>query len=216
MKFNVQEVVAQYSSFVIRWYVIIRFLIINIDIIEKVLHYIPRGSKLVNFGCGFGLFDCVIGLSDPRMRITGYDLNTRRIQLATETARRLNLVNLRFFCADVTRHDVREECGAILMLDLLHHVDYRQQQQVLEKCHAMLEPGGVLVIKDIHKRNKFKLWFTYVLDAIMTKNAPVYYFNDTAMFEYLQTMGFYVIRIRIRDWLPYPHILFICYKDAHV
>lgn len=215
MKYAVSAVVRQYESPVIRWYVRARFMIINIDIFNALTHYLPSEGRLLTLGCGFGFFECVLGLLYPDLKIRGYDLNPKRIETARLTAKKLNLRSVEFVHGDVTQLDFDSGWDAVLMLDLLHHAGpQNKQHELLDKCASILNPNGIMIIKDIHKRNFLKLAFTWLLDKIMTKNEPLYYFDDSAMQEYLAMKNFWAICLDINDWLPYPHILYVAKRNA--
>ena len=212
MKYIIKIVADQYDSLIIRCYVRIRFIIININLLEMIVNYIPRNGKLVTLGCGFGLFECAIALLNPALEIYGYDLNEERIRQAKKVSKKLNLNNVNFFCLDVTDEDICQNCNCILILDLLHHISFSDQEKVLNRCYEMLSHDGVMIIKDIHCRNKLKLYFTWLLDIIMTKNGPVYYFDQQLMRSRMQSMHLHTIEMPINDWLPYPHILYLGFK----
>ncbi len=213
MNYVIKIVADQYDSLIIRCYVRIRFIIININLLEMIMNYIPRSGKLVTLGCGFGLFECAIALLNPALKIFGYDLDEDRICQAKKVSKKLNLRNVNFFCRDVTDEDVRQNCDCILILDLLHHIPFSDQEKILKRCYEMLSPNGVMIVKDIHCRNKVKLYFTWLLDKLMTKNEPVYYFDQLLMRSRMQSMHLHTIEMPINDWLPYPHILYFGFKS---
>lgn len=212
MKYIIKIVADQYDSPIIRCYARIRFIIININLLEMIVNYIPRNGKLVTLGCGFGLFECAIALLNPALEIFGYDLSEERIKQAKKVSEKLNLRNVNFFCRDVTGGDIWQNCNCILILDLLHHIPFPDQEKVLKRCNEMLSQDGVMIVKDIHRRNKVKLYFTWLLDILMTKNEPVYYFDQQLMRSRMQSMHLHTIEMPINDWLPYPHILYLGFK----
>lgn len=214
MIYNFQTVKSVYPNWIIRIYVTLRFMIINREIVRTLLHYIPVRGRLLNIGCGFGLFDLTLGLSYPLKKILGIDLNPRRIRIARQAAQELNLTNVNFMVADISKTSLEGPFSGILILDVLHHIDRNAQRRVIAQCANILEAGGVLVIKDIEGRRGFKLFFTWLLDKIMTRNESMYYFTSNSMIALLRQHKFYVIRIRISDLLPYPHVLLVCHKQS--
>jgi len=210
----VKTITRAYDSKLIRAYVTIRFRIINTKILDTILNYFRPENDLLILGCGFGLFDLLAGLKWPNKRIYGVDLSEKRIDLARTAARRLGLKNNTFEVQDLSEKGLH--LGAfdeILMLDVLHHLPLDSHNRTLKSCFEILRPGGILVIKDIHRDNRPKLLFTWILDALMTKNEPVFYRDETSLTSELTDIGFaQVIRIRINDILPYPHIQYVCIK----
>ena len=211
----VRTVTRTYDSWIIRTYVTLRFRIINTKILDTMLNYIQPDRDLLVLGCGFGLFDLLVGLKWPQKKIYGVDRDERRIQTARRSADQLGLVNNVFDVQDLSVKGVRFGMfDEILMLDILHHLPRGQHDELLRTCHDILRPGGRLILKDIHRGNRFKLFFTWLLDMLMTNWEPVFYRDEDDLRNDLKRFGFnQVIAIRLNDILPYPHIQFVCIKE---
>jgi len=203
-----------YDSFVIRAYISVRFRIINTKILDTILNYISPDRDLLVLGCGFGLFDCLVGLRWPDKEIRGIDRDEKRIGMAREAARRLGLENNTFDVLDLSEKAIPSTpVDEILMLDVLHHIPGDQHEKLLRACHEVLRPGGYLIIKDIHRGSRAKLFFTWALDMLMTGGEPVCYRDEVDLRAQLRSIGFArVLALRIDDLLPYPHIQYVCIK----
>lgn len=213
IKHIINTIIRAYPDRLIRAYVYLRFKIINTTIIEAILNYFRPERSTLMLGCGFGLFDFVLGLKFPFKKIHGIDINERRIAMAREIAGKLGLRNNTFLCADLSRHDAGlGNYDEILLLDLLHHIPPDAQADLLRKCHETLPSGGCMVIKDIHTANKLELFFTWLLDKLMTGGEPLYYRSMEDLTAFLKQIGFDVLCLFMDDILPYPHILYVCHK----
>lgn len=212
----IRTIVSAYSSPVIKVYIYLRFKIINRTILEAMLNYLRPDGRLCVMGCGFGLFDLLIGLKWPEKEILGFDNNPQRIETAKETAEKLGLVNNRFEVRDLEKENADfDDFDQMLLLDVLHHINRSEHQRLLRQCYAGLNPGGYLIVKDIHTANPLKLFFTWVLDLLMTKGEKVFYRSEQEVLELLSEVGFdRVIRLRLDDILPYPHILYVAIKGS--
>src|SRR5947208_3572780 len=70
--------------------------------------------------------------------------------------------------------------------------------------------GGRLLVKDVDTRPAPKRWFTWLLDKAMAPAVPVHYWSADALAGALEGAGFVVRRHLMVDWLPYPHVLYVC------
>ena len=211
----IKTITGSYDSWITRLYCTIRFRIINPRILDGMLNYTRPDGELLVLGCGFGLFDLVVGLRWPKKRIRGLDIDPLRIATARRSADRLGLRNNRFEVRDLSQLDAPlGNCDEILMLDVLHHVPRDQHEHLLRACYDALRPGGYLILKDIHRANRFKLFFTWLLDALMTGGEPVAYRDEKELRDELTQLGFDpVLTIRLDDILPYPHVQYVCIKE---
>jgi 2-polyprenyl-3-methyl-5-hydroxy-6-metoxy-1,4-benzoquinol methylase len=203
-----------YESVVVRTYIAIRFRIINTKILDTILNYISPDRRLLVLGCGFGLFDCLVGMRWPEKQILGVDRDEKRIAMARGAAERLGLTGNTFEIVDLAEKGMPGGAiDEILMLDILHHIPRDQHESLLRGCYEALTPGGYLIIKDIHRDSRFKLFFTWLLDMLMTSWEPVFYREEDELGSDLKGLGFDpVVTIRINDLLPYPHIQYVCIK----
>lgn len=101
------------------------------------------------------------------------------------------------------------------MLDVIHHLPAERVPDFLTKLRSILAPGGILVIKEVADRPYFKRLFTLVLDRLMVGlKEPIRYWPPDELRERLRGLGFTVHRHRMNDYLPFPHILYVCREAA--
>ena len=72
-----------------------------------------------------------------------------------------------------------------------------------------LKPGGVLLMKEVADRPRYKMLFTLALDRLMVGREPIHYWPPAELARVLEGLGFEVKTHRMTDFLPYPHILYI-------
>lgn len=215
-QYFIQTATSSYSSPIVRAYVYLRFKIINRSILDVILNYVSPTGRIVVLGCGFGLFDLLIGLRFPKKRIQGYDISEGRINTASQCARKLGLKRNSFGVKDLCDTPLNiGPCDEILLLDIIHHIPPDAQLRVIADSYDALNPDGCLIIKDVHRANRLKLLFTWLLDYVMTKGEKVWYQSREYMTKTLQETGFSVIYVYLDDVLPYPHILYVCVKDSN-
>lgn len=207
------DIVDVYDSKIIRAYCKTRFTIININILQM-LGLCLRGKKRVlDIGCGFGLFGCYFSSMYPEIEYCGYDLNQGRIDRANRAAQRLGLRNAAFNVGDARDLAIDNEYDAIMMVDLLHHIDDASKAQLLEICASRLADDGRLIIKDVTTRPFHKIAFTWALDVAVTKSFDMWYWNEERFYQELVPQFSNIEMYPITDWLPYPHVIYLCEND---
>lgn len=203
-------IIRAYDSTIVRSYCKVRFRIININILHMLALCLRGKRKVLEVGCGFGLFGCYFSSFYPEISYCGYDINAKRIEMAKRAAARLGLHNVTFRCQDARELTLDEQYDAIMMIDLMHHIDDYSKRKLLEECARHLAPDGRLIIKEITTHPFPKLTFTWLLDVLMTRSFQMWYWNEK---KFLATLGASFNRtdtFPIADWMPYPHIIYLC------
>jgi len=208
-----RDIVNCYESALVRAYCRIRFGILNQRFLREIGQYLPADSRVLDIGCGFGLFALTFARSRKNVFIHGMDLNAGRIALASNAAKKLGLANVRFDQGDATTYVFESGFDAAYMLDIVHHIPPEFVEPLLRQVYAKLAgPGSRLIIKDINDRPAYKRWFTWWLDKAMDYKTPVHYWPRKELLALLERIGFKVYVHEMVDYLPYPHIIYICTK----
>ena len=196
-----------------RAYAFVRFSILRPKLLSVMDLLLTDEGRILDVGCGFGLFAAYFGQTQPGRRIVGVDPNERRIGLAQKVAARLGLTQHAFHVGDVRDAHIEGPFDAAYVLDVMHHIPEDEQRAVLTRLRDLLVPGGVLIIKDITTEPAFGLLFTELLDRAMVGiNEPLAYRHHRVWGEMLSDLGFKVRMVRVPDVLPYPHVVIAATK----
>jgi SAM-dependent methyltransferase len=191
-----------------RAYSLVRFSILRTKLLSVMDLLLPDEGRILDVGCGFGLFAAYFGQTHPLRRIVGIDPNARRIDMARNVARHLGLDRHEFIVGDVRDAPLEGAFDAAYVLDVMHHLPPGDQRPTLERLRAALAPGGVLLVKDITTEPRSGLMFTEALDRMMVGfREPLAYRHHHEWREILASLGFKVRMVRVPDVLPYPHIV---------
>lgn len=208
-----KRIIRSYHNLIIKTYCSIRFLIMNMRILEEIEQYLPKTGRVLDVGCGFGLFSLYFAGCERGRTLFSFDINSSRIDAARESCSRLGLSEqVHFENCNVLDYKFEERVDAIVVLDLLHHVPSSFVPKLISHFYETVLPGGVVMIKDIETRPWYKLAFTWILDKVMDFRTPVNYRSKSDMMQMLEEQGFDVKCHQLLDILPYPHILYICRK----
>ena len=113
------------------------------------LSWVPRGSSVLDVGCGGGLW---LGLLAQRGHIArggGFDAAAPVVDLARSMASRSGLSALEFLHLPVERPWPSGQFDVVSIVDVLHHVPPAFQAEVIRTAAGKVRPGGRLIIKDI-------------------------------------------------------------------
>ncbi len=204
------KIVDAYDSRIIRAYCKARFTIININILQMLGLCLRGKRRILDVGCGFGLFGCYFAAMYPEISYSGYDLNPDRIEKAKRAAEKLGLKNATFACGDARDLRIDDEYDAIFMVDLLHHIDDDAKSRLVETCSSHLAPDGRLVIKDVTTHPFHKIAFTWALDVLMTLSFDMWFRDEKTFYQMLSRHFGRIEMYPISDWLPYPHVIYLC------
>jgi 2-polyprenyl-3-methyl-5-hydroxy-6-metoxy-1,4-benzoquinol methylase len=206
----IRRIVRAYDDPIVRAYCWGRFAILRQRFLDEIGQYLPSSGVVLDIGCGFGLFSLYYAAVAPGRLVRGVDLNRRRIALARRAAARLGIDNVVYEEGDARDFKGDAEVSAAYMLDIVHHVAPAAVPGLLRQLHRAVAPGGMLLVKDVDTRPAPKRWFTWALDKAMDPRAPVRYWSGDELGGALQHAGFTVRRHLMVDFLPYPHLLYVC------
>lgn len=211
---EIRRIIGSYDSPVVRAYASIRFHILRQRFLEEIGQYLPTEGRILDVGCGFGLFALYFASEAPGREMHGFDYNQHRIEMAQRSAERLGLGNCRFAVADAATTAIERPFDAVYMLDILHHIPVEAVSPLIERITRNLAPGGRLLVKEVTDRPAYKRWFTWVLDKAMDYRTPVSYWSIDTMRRTLADHGYTVHVHQMVDYLPYPHVLYVCTRKS--
>ena len=121
--------------------------------------WLPDQGSLVDLGCGQGLLLSLLKAAKEqhaagrwprdwpapptRLALRGVDSHADRVRLARRALGSGAQVDL----CDLGDFDLRP-CSAIALLDVLLYLGETQQERMIEKAAAALEPGGLLLLRE--------------------------------------------------------------------
>lgn len=107
---------------------------------------LPKGSKVLDFGCGRG--DLVSSLSRSGYDISGFDVAETNIISAKERLKKQGLSD-RVFVGDYS--DIDGAYDAIIMDNVIEHLVPDETKEVLDKCYQLLKKNGVILVITPHR-----------------------------------------------------------------
>ena len=210
----IARVVSAYSDRIVRMYSRARFQIFRQRFLEEIGQYLPHEGRVLDIGCGFGLFALYFATRSSGRSVRGIDLSARRIETAREAAAGLGASNATFMVGDARAIERLEPFDAVYLLDVVHHIPKTAVPGLFGAIHAALPVGGILVVKELDTEPAWQRIFSHVLDVMMSPDSPPDYWPRHELAAALESSGFTVKRHALIDYLPYPHVLFVATKTT--
>jgi uncharacterized protein (DUF2062 family) len=139
---------------------------------------LPDRGTLIDLGCGRGLLFALLAAArelsgDPDRPadwpdhcgpwvLRGMEVNSALARTARRALRGVALIER----GDVTRKPV-PPCRGVLLLDVLHHLPYPEQESVLARVYSALEPGGLALIRETDAGAGWRFRLTSLADRII-------------------------------------------------
>lgn len=195
---------------------------------EELESYIPNSGRILDLGCGYGIFSNYLALKSKGREILGIDCIKERIKIAQEVSSRKFNGRLEFRLDDILVFDIgleRYEC--IILADVLCYISFKDRLQLLKKCYYGLKENGFLLIKDFNKRPILKYWLFYLSDYLVNIFRILFLGSDwmkafkgrlfvkdsMKLFKLLEKIG-YTVKVIPFDKGSYESgIIYICRKN---
>jgi 2-polyprenyl-6-hydroxyphenyl methylase/3-demethylubiquinone-9 3-methyltransferase len=133
---------------------------------EAVLARLPPAGRLLEVGCGHGLFANEAALRHPGLSVLGVDPAPEKIRWAEATAR--GRENVAFRCGRV-EEVFESRFDAVAVLDVLYLVPRPSWPAFLEACRDRLAPGGRLILKEVDTRPRWKFYRCLVQETVSVR-----------------------------------------------
>ena len=152
----IPSIIRAYDDPVVRAYCWGRFWILRQRFLDEIGQYLPAQGRVLDLGCGFGLFSLYYAATRPGLQIEGFDLNPRRIEMARAAAGRLGLRNVHHEVGNVMdfrggRQFAAEIADQVAVLHVAAKVRQPGHLRVKHE-HVFIDVDGVALRRVISER----------------------------------------------------------------
>ena len=185
----------------------------RLDRVFEILAAEDLGSgPVVDLGCGYGIALGFAAFQCPERRLSGCDLDARRIGAARAAFTGMN--------AELSVGDVRQfelpQASLIFIFDVLQYLAGPEQRALLRRCASALAPGGKLIFRIPDRGAKTTSRLSMAFDKLIflvgkEQSGPVV----LSAAEYAAAFdgaGVNITQRRFRNRLPIAHQLFVVTK----
>lgn len=127
------------------------------------------GRRVLDVGCGHGLLCAMVALGFPDREVVGIDPDPRKIDWARRSVGRLG--NTRFEVTTVEKLAALEpgSFDTVLVADVLYLLPEAAWPDFLAACHALLKPGGTLLLKEAEDDGGWRTKKALLQEQLMVK-----------------------------------------------
>lgn len=158
---------------------------------------LPKDGLVLDLGCGEGILTNSLARRRPDCRFLGMDIDEDRLALAACHAR----PNASFQVGDIFELSIKEKADAAILNDVVHHHIFAKQGVLLRRVLANLNPGSLLILKEVDRNDKLDLNSTAYFDAKL-------YPDDKLSFRTLGDWTSLLHRLGVTSidskWYPHP------------
>jgi 2-polyprenyl-3-methyl-5-hydroxy-6-metoxy-1,4-benzoquinol methylase len=190
------------APFLVRWQQRLRPTVCPFE--ELVPEIRATGGRLLDYGCGAGLFGLHCVSQGYVEAVDGVDRNPSAITIADSARQSPPL-------ADAARFRVGDppeaSYDAISMIDVMHHVSPSHQRAIFLDLCGRVGAGGVLVYKDMCRRPRWRALANRLHDLILSRQW-IHYVPIDQVIEWAVAEGGLTLERRARfNYLVYGHEL---------
>jgi 2-polyprenyl-3-methyl-5-hydroxy-6-metoxy-1,4-benzoquinol methylase len=180
--------------------------------LQKVADEVPKTGRILDLGCGHGLFTNLLAAGHPERQILGIDPSHTKIEVARRSSARFPNVSYQVGrVEDVSESDF----DAITILDVLYLLPDAQKLEVLKHSRLLIAEDGLLLVKtnDVEPRWKYTIvrleeeLMVRVLD--LTMGGEIHFRGAETYLSLLQEARFDAWVMNVDTWIPVPHRLYI-------
>lgn len=181
-----------------------------------------RGRRVLDVGCGHGLLSALLAWEEPRREVTGIDPDPRKIGWASASVGRSARVHFEVATAEALAEREPSSYDTVTIADVLYLVPDDAQRSLLEACHRLLRPGGLLLVKEVEDDGGWRAVKALAQEQLMVRllrrtksSGGLGLRSRQATQEALEGAGFQVEEIvTLSRWSTTPHVLFTAVRAS--
>jgi 2-polyprenyl-6-hydroxyphenyl methylase/3-demethylubiquinone-9 3-methyltransferase len=197
------------QTLVVKWFVRLRHILSPLEALEEL---VPGEGRILDLGCGHGLFTNYLALRAPSRDILGVDPSPAKIKVAKTTESMVP--NARYLLGSIDDIAENSRFDTITIVDVLYLLPDIEQKNILSVCHRLLADSGVLVLKTQDTRPRWRYWWTCAQESIMvgigmTHGRGLHFLPAEKSREMLEEAGFTVAQHALPSRILYANIVLI-------
>ncbi len=126
---------------------------------------LPASGRVLEIGCGHGLFATFAALASPARSVVGVDIDGAKIALAQTVAHGLDGVDVGFLPAP-SGEVPPGPWDAIVVIDMLYLLPAAEQRRLLAAAAAQLAPSGILLVKEMSPTPRWKAGWNRLQETV--------------------------------------------------
>ncbi len=180
---------------------------------HELLQEINQDSRVFDIGCGSGQFALLVAEFVGPKSIAGIEISEELVGNAHELLKAYSKnIEISFEQYDGKQIPKSiQKSDVIFLIDVLHHINKKDQFSFLQNIFEAIVPGTRVVIKDINKAHLFSP-FNKLHDIVLASEIG----NELStkkLEKYIKEIGFSIINSYKKTMFLYPHYTFVLKKE---
>lgn len=134
----------------------IKTLILPLKLLDKEL---PKNGRVLDIGCGEGLYALSVKILRPNISVTVIDGNQDKLDIARKISKPYNSILDNF-----ENIKLKEKFDFVITNDFMHHINYEQHNFFIKKIESLLNINGKFFFKDVNQNDQFDSKLTKFFD----------------------------------------------------
>lgn len=189
----------------------------------RVAAHVPETGRILEVGCGYGLFSNYLALTGPDRRVSGIDVDVRKIVHGQHAAQAAGVHGAHADLHLEPPGDIPDgPWDAIVIVDVLYLLDADAQEGLLRTCADQLALGGALVVKEMALTPRWKARWNQVQETLAVKALHITAGDKLTLLDpavlggWMEEDGLVVRHERLDRRYPHPHHLIVGTKRRSV
>jgi len=176
---------------------------------KSVEPYVPLQGKILDYGCGHGLFSWWMKAIHSEREVVGYDISREKIAIARALFE--SSYHIRFFTDQ--EYLSYTPFDAVVIFDVLYLI--KEKKELISIIKKLIKPEGFIIVKEVVQDHTMRfLWARfqeYIVTNLLslTKGEGLFFVSTKEMIQLLQESGFDVNVVDVSKGFIHPHRLFI-------
>lgn len=172
---------------------------------HDIIPAIGSSARVLDVGCGAGLFLLLLAQLKRLERGHGFDVSERAIHAGQRAAERIGAAgHVEFEKRSIEAGFPNDQWDVVSAIDVIHHVPRPAQPDFINALCMAVEPGGRLVIKDMVTRPRWRAAANIAHDLVMAQQWPQHAEPDQVAAQ-AEGLGFRTVHRSRIDTLWYGH-----------
>lgn len=208
-----ERVLGLYSGAAVRAHVTVRW---HTCPFRRIAASVPRQGRILEVGCGHGVFSAFLALQSPRRGVRGIDIDDVKIRSARTAAERVRRMGGDLDFDAVPAGTLPPgPWDAIVVVDVLYLLSEDAQRTLLDGAARQLAPGGVLVVKEMGRRPRWKFHWNRLQETLsvhvlrITRGAAFTFLAPERLEGMMRDAGLATASVRVDRGRPHPHHLLV-------
>lgn len=175
---------------------------------------LPMEGRVLEVGCGHGVFSLLAATSSPARSVVGVDVDQRKVPHARAAVARARERGADCEIAVVPPGELPAgPWDAIVVVDVLYLLDAATQQDLVARCARLLAPGGVLAVKEMDLAPRWKFRWNVAQETLavrvlgITVGAEMAFPAPAEVGAWMAGAGLEVAHLPLHKGYPHPHHL---------